>query len=271
MSNRPDQQLEIALTDYTAALPRQARLIQLAGEVLRQLAAVQAHLPPARSLTEKDVTATLAAGEPLFATMPISAPIFQNTLGRLLDLFRQFELLPSLPPDLLSLVVSFPPQTWLGETHRLEKICQEKDVPVGLLLFIGQKALSPFYQEAAAPYASLFSQGDWQKRNCPGCGREPTLASLAPESRQRLLYCSLCAAQWPFTRQACIFCGNQEHRFSYIFAEDDPARRADLCQTCHRYLKTIVSDRLPHPLYLPLEEFVTVDLDTLLARDDLLS
>jgi hypothetical protein len=68
-----------------------------------------------------------------------------------------------------------------------------------------------------------------------------------------------------------VFCGKEEPRFSYIFAEDDPARRADLCQACRRYLKTVVTSQFTHPLYLPLEEFVTVDLDTLMARDDLLS
>ena len=141
-----------------------------------------------------------------------------------------------------------------------------------LLFFVGQKALSPFYQQAAAPYIPLFSQGVWQRSVCPGCGQEPALASLPPDSRQRHLYCSLCDVQWPFARRGCVFCGAEaEAQFSYVFVEDDPARRADLCRVCRRYLKTIVAGRLTHPLYLPLEEFVTVDLDTLLARGDLIS
>lgn len=271
MSNRPDQQLENALIDYHAALPRQARLIQLAGEVLRQLVAVQTDLPPSPLLTEKDVAATLAAGRPLLAIAPIPAAIFRNTLGRLLELFRQFELLPPLFADLLQNLLTLPPQAWLEDSERVSELCQTQEIPPGLILFLGKKALAPFFQQATAPYLPIFLQGAWQKASCPGCGQEPALASLAPDSRDRLLYCSLCAAQWPCDWRTCIFCGNQESRFSYIFAEADPARRADLCQTCRRYLKTVVTSRLPHPLYLPLEEFVTVDLDTLLARDDLLS
>ncbi len=272
MSSPPDRQLETALTAYTAALPRQARLIQLAGEVLRQLAVVQAALPPLPEVNLKEAAAKLAAGQNILATVPVPGPIFQNTLSRLLELCRQFELLPVLSSDLLQTLISLPPPAWLRETERLEKICQGQDVPVGLLLFLGQKALSPFYQQAAAPYGPLFFQGDWQRPDCPGCGQEPALACLAPESGQRLLYCSLCAAQWPFARRACVFCGTEaEQQLSYVFVEDDPARRADLCRACRRYLKTIVPGRLKHPLFLPLEEFVTVDLDTLLARNDLVS
>lgn len=271
MPNHPGQQLEIALTVYSAALPRQARLIQLAGEVLRQLAAVQAHLPPSPPLPEKEAKAGLAAGEPLLATVPIPVAIFHNVLGRLVELFQQFELLPPLPADLLQKLLVMIPQSWLEESDHVAELCQTRAIPPGLILFLGQKALAPFFQQVAAPYLPIFLQVPWQKVSCPGCGREPSLASLAPASGQRLLYCGLCAAQWPYTSGNCVFCGNEDLRFSYIFAEDDPSRRADLCPACHRYLKTIVTDRLPHPLYLPLEEFVTVDLDAIMARNDLLS
>lgn len=271
MSNPPDPQLETALNAYTAALPRQARLIQLAGEVLRHLAAVRAALPPTPGMAEKEAAARLAAGETILAPVLIPVANFRHSLGCLLEIFQTFELLPPLPSDLVQTLLARPPQVWLEETGHLTEVPQSQDLPTGLLLFLGQKALAPFYRQAAAPYLSLFLQGDWPHATCPGCGQEPSLASLAPDSGQRLLYCSLCTAQWPFTRRTCVFCGHEEPRFSYIFAEDDPARRADLCQDCRRYLKTIVTTRLTHPLHLPLEEFVTVDLDTLMARQDLLN
>jgi hypothetical protein len=272
MANQLNQQLDKALAAYAVALPRQARLIQLAGEVLIQLAVVRAALPLPPGVDLDQAAARLAAGEPILATVPIPAAIFRDTLTRLLELFRQFDLLPALPPDLLHSLISLAPPAWLGETGGLEEICQGREVPVKLLFFVGQKALSPFYQQAAAPYAPLFSQGVWQKPVCPGCAQEPALAVLTPDSRQRHLYCSLCDAKWPFARPVCVFCGAEaEAQFSYVFVEDDPARRADLCRVCRRYLKTIDAGRLTHPLYLPLEEFVTVDLDTLLTRDDLIS
>jgi FdhE protein len=272
MANQLNQRLDSALAAYAAALPRQARLIQLAGEVLRRLADVKAALPPSPGVDLHQTAARLAAGEDILATVPVSAPIFRDTVTRLLELFRQFDLLPTLPPDLLHSLISLAPPAWLGGTGGLEEICQGREVPVKLLFFVGQKALSPFYQQAAAPYIPLFSQGVWQRSVCPGCGQVPVLASLPSDSRQRHLYCSLCDVQWPYARRGCVFCGAEaEAQFSYVFVEDDPARRADLCRVCHRYLKTIVAGRLTHPLYLPMEEFVTVDLDTLLARGDLIS
>ena len=138
---------------------------------------------------------------------------------------------------------------------------------MGLLLFIGQKALSPFYQQAAAPYAALWSQDRWQQSACPACGGPPTLALISPESGQRRLHCCLCNVTWPApSRQECVFCGAAAAQTTYYFLEDDPARRADLCQACGRYLRTIVLAKLTHPLHLPLEEFVLVDLDTLMAQ-----
>jgi FdhE protein len=271
MPNPPDQELETALEAYLAALPRQARLIRLAGEVLRQVAAVQADLPSAPAMADSEAEARLHAGELLLAHLPFSTPTFRQTLSRLLELCRQFELLPPLPPDVLQALLSLPPPAWLADNLGLADICQDREVSVGLVLFLGQKALSPYYQRAVAPYAPLFLQGSWQQGNCPNCGQKPALASLAPESGQKLLYCSLCAIQWPFSRRACVFCGQEEPHFAYLFVEEDPARRADLCQACQGYLKTIVTGRLTHPLCLPLEEFVTVDLDILMARDDLLS
>ena len=269
MSSPPVLQLNTALSTYAAALPRHARLIQLAGEVLRQLAAVQASLPPVPGMADQEVEAKLAAGQAIVDQVPVPVSIFQNTLSHLLELFRQFELMPPLSAARLQNLLTLPPHAWLDETS-VAASCQDQDLPAGLLLFLGRKALSPFYHEAAAPFRQKSIPAGWQKAKCPGCGQEPTLASLAPDSGQRFLYCSLCGVQWPFSRQTCVYCGNQEAHFSYIFIEDDPARRADLCRACRRYLKTIVISRLTHALYLPLEEFVTIDLDALLLDEDLI-
>ena len=269
MSSPPALQLNTALSTYAAALPRHARLIQLAGEVLQQLAAVQAGLPPVQGIDDNEVEARLAAGQAIVDQVPIPVSIFQNTLSHLLELFRQFELMPPLSAARLQYLLTLPPHAWLDETL-VAASCQDQDLPAGLFLFLGRKALFPFYHEAATAFLEKSFLAGWQKGKCPFCGQEPTLASFAPDSGQRFLYCSLCGVQWPFPRQTCVFCGNQESHFSYIFIEDDPARRADLCRACRRYLKTIVTSRLTYALYLPLEEFVTIDLDALLLGDDLI-
>ncbi len=270
MSSPPDPQLKTALSIYAAALPRHARLIQLAGEVLRQLAAVQAGLPPVQEMADKEVEAKLAAGQSILDQVPIPVSIFQNTLSRLLELFRQFELMPPLSADRLQNLLTLPPHAWLRRDFNGGNL-PGSGSPGRTAFFPGAESSFPLLPSGGSPVSGKnFSRWDWQTGKCPFCGQEPTLASLAPDSGQRFLYCSLCGVQWPFSRQTCVFCGNQESHFSYIFIEDDPARRADLCQACQRYLKTIVISRLTHALYLPLEEFVTIDLDTLLIREDLI-
>ena len=98
MASQVNQQLASALAAYAAALPRQARLIRLAEEVLRLLADVRAALSPPPGVDFDQTAAQLAAGEPILATVPIPAAIFRDTLTRLLELCRQFDLLPTLPP-----------------------------------------------------------------------------------------------------------------------------------------------------------------------------
>lgn len=269
MSSPHSPQLESALRIYAAALPRHARLLELAGAVLLRLAVVQADLSQSPDMAAQEIEASLDAGRPASPRLPISAAIFQDTLARLLDLFRQFDLIPKIVPEQFQNLLSLEPSAWLNE-NALEAVCRGRDLPAGLLFFLGQKALSPFYHQAAAHWQQQLLQADWQRGQCPFCGQLPVLASLTPDSGQKYLYCSLCGTQWPCARQVCAFCGTQDSQCSFVFIEDDPARRADLCQTCQRYLKTIVTKRLTHALYLPLEEFITIDLDMLLLRQELI-
>ncbi len=269
MANLQVEQIEAALTAYTAAAPRRARLLELAGAVLAALEATTATLPEAPQVDLQATAARLTAGQLLLPEPPVPLARFQALLVRLFGIFEKFDLLPPLPAALQQQLLDLPPHDWLQENGPLAQLAESSHIPLGLLLFIGQQALSPFYQQAAAPYASLWPKRHWQQPFCPGCGRPPTMALIAPETGQRRLHCCLCAITWPaFSRQACVFCGREATQTRYYFLEDDPARRADLCQACGRYLRTIVLAKLPHPPHLPLEEFVLVDLDTLMVQRD---
>jgi transcription elongation factor Elf1 len=268
MSTPSDPQLETALSTYAAALPRHARLIQLAGEVLRQSAAVQAGLALLAEVAQEAAEDKRPATPPILSDLSIPPAVFHDFLHQLLGLFLDYGLLPRLDQDLCRCILKLPPQVWLKEAAEVADICRGWHLSAGLFLFLGQKALAPFYQHAAAPFRSSFLNQEDNTGRCPSCGQEPALATLAEGSGQRFLYCSLCGVQWPALRHTCVFCGIAATHFSYLFVENDPARRADFCQACGRYCKTIVISRLPHALYLPLEEFVTVDLDAMLAHGD---
>mgnify|MGYP005841243477 CR=1 FL=1 len=266
MPSHLPKQLEAAIQAYTTAVPRRARLLDLAGAVLAEVEAATADLPePARPDLIK-AAERLTAGQVLGQEVKLTTGTFLELLRQLLKIFRQFELLPSLPEAALQELDELPPAAWLDEAGPVAGLASSWSVPPGLLLFIGQQALSPFYRQAAAPYGSLWPQGLWQHPTCPTCGRLPTFALILPENGQRHLHCDLCAVTWPASScQACIFCGVEAAQTIYYFLEDDPARRADLCQACGRYLRTVVLARLSHSLYLPLEGFVLVDLDTLMT------
>jgi len=259
-------QLPEQLTAYKNAAPRRARLLDLAGAVLRVLEAAQP-APVAAPLETAAAAAPQETGVPLLAGLAVAAPAFRAVLARLLEVFQHYDLLPPLPPDLAAELLDLPPGAWLQEEGPVAALGRAHRLSAGLLLFIGQQALSPFYQQAAAPHAPRWAQGRWLQPACPACGGPPTLALISPETGQRRLHCRLCNVTWPAPdRQACVFCGAAAAQTTYYFLEDDPARRADLCQACGRYLRTIVLAQLPHPLSLPLEEFVLVDLDTLMAQ-----
>ena len=260
--------LAAAIQAYKTAVPRRARLLDLAGAILGALAAA-APAPAGKPepLDQEAATNRLAAGQALLVGLPIPVGPFRSLLAQLFNIFQQFDLLPAWPPEVGHELLELSPADWLVEEGPAARLATVHHLPVGLLLFIGQKALAPWYQQAAAPYAALWSHSPWQKTICPACGRPPILALITPESGHRHLHCSLCAVTWPApSRQACVFCGAEAAQTTYYFLEDDPARRADLCQSCGRYLKTLVLANLPHPLHLPLEEFVLADLDTLMAR-----
>ncbi len=113
----------------------------------------------------------------------------------------------------------------------------------------------------------------WQvgkKGNVLAAARNPLLPASLPTPGKDFYIAASVVCNGRFLVRPASFAATQESHFSYIFIEDDPARRADLCRACRRYLKTIVISRLTHALYLPLEEFVTVDLDALLLRHDMI-
>ncbi len=263
----PDS-LAVALQAYKNALPRRARLLDLAGEVLTVLAAGSPTSPSPTAQERQAAADRAAAGRILWEKPPVQRQGLPELLRQLIRVFQKFALLPPLSEAVQAELLATPAAAWLSAPESIVRWATTHQLPGTLLVFIGQLALSPYYQAASAPYKDLWSQGKWRHPFCPSCGREPSFALILPESGQRHLHCRLCDVTWAGPdRQTCLFCGQQNSQGEYIFLEDDPARRAELCQACQRYLKNIVLQNLPHALSLPLEEFVGVELDiSLLIR-----
>ncbi len=132
------------------------------------------------------------------------------------------------------------------------------------LAFLLNAVLSPFFERQAVPYREWVKTAAWRRGICPMCGAEPWMARLARENGQRILACSLCHTEWPFSRLACPFCGGDEPGPARYFQLDtDLTHRVYCCQACGRYIKTVDERALGGSAVLPVEDVVTAHLEAL--------
>jgi FdhE protein len=256
--------MEDIYQQYRAALPKKTRFIDLAWEVWR-LQEQAAPPPPVTPLEETLAAQLLGSGKALaVAGLELPAPACSGLFADLVDLFDHAGLLPSTGRALVDFWQSLPPAQWLYPDEATLKELTRLAITLRIVLFVARQALAPFYRQEALPYQDWLSTAPWGRGVCPFCGQEPVLARLAQDVGRRFLYCGLCGSQWTFVRLTCPFCGNHDQKqLSYLHQDHDPSRRLDLCRKCARYIKTVDERRLRVPLHLPLEEFITLDLDHL--------
>ena len=79
--------------------------------------------------------------------------------------------------------------------------------------------------------------------SCPLCGGKPFMAMIHDEKR-RLLACGFCGYRWEYALESCLACGNREKENMGFFVGEDGERsgyRAETCERCKTYLKTVSS------------------------------
>ena len=142
-----------------------------------------------------------------------------------------------------------------------ERIGLEADAVITLV----DHATRPALRAGARTTHELVARSRCDRGTCPACGAAPLLgevrgggASGAAE-QERVLRCARCLTAWPFPRLRCTSCGETNHRqLAYIHgAGEESFRRAEVCSTCHGYLKSIA-------VLAPLDgyELLAVDLAT---------
>jgi FdhE protein len=101
----------------------------------------------------------------------------------------------------------------------------------------------------------------WEKGYCPICGSLPGFALLEDEGK-RSFFCSFCRHQWLAPRRFCPFCENRvEKTLAYFFSEEEKEYRVDVCEKCHKYIKTLDMRNTERIIYVPLEQVATLHLD----------
>lgn len=134
-----------------------------------------------------------------------------------------------------------------------------------LLNFLVQSSLGPFMEGLAHQIRrGSSSQGVWEHGHCPACGSLPFISCLETKEGVRMLHCSFCRCDYRVPRLGCVFCGEKDaKKMRYFEIEEEPGFRADLCDQCKMYIKTVdfrTMDRASVPV---LDDLESLALDVL--------
>ena len=124
-----------------------------------------------------------------------------------------------------------------------EQIGLEADAVVTLV----DHATRPALRAGARAAHEVVVKSLWQRGTCPACGAAPLLGEVrgggasGSAEHERVLRCARCLTAWSFPRLRCVWCGETNHRqLAYLHgAGEESFRRAEVCSTCHGYLKSI--------------------------------
>ncbi len=104
---------------------------------------------------------------------------------------------------------------------------------------------------------------DGTPSTCPLCGCKPVVGVLRSEGdgAKKSLVCMLCAHEWVFRRIYCPACGEErEPQMAYYSAPEIAHVRADVCDTCHTYLKSVDLTKTGLAVAV-VDELATIPLD----------
>jgi FdhE protein len=147
-------------------------------------------------------------------------------------------------------------------------VARDFDVDRTVLSFLIHMSIYPSLHTHAGMLLGQADMKKWLRGYCPVCGSLPSMSVLRGEG-QRYFQCSFCGSEWPAERLMCPFCENKDHnKLHYFYAEDDEARRVDLCDHCGQYIKTVDARKLNYEPDLNLEDITTIHLDILASEKD---
>ncbi len=144
----------------------------------------------------------------------------------------------------------------------LHNVALQCGVDTAVLNFLVEASVKPSIELHVARVMEGLSLEWWMRGNCPLCGSPPLIAKLHGEEGKRYLQCSFCTCQWRTVRIACPYCDNKEFAtLSYLSSEDEDGYRADLCEKCKGYIKTLDARKLDYEPHLELEDIITTHWD----------
>ncbi len=144
----------------------------------------------------------------------------------------------------------------------IKKISADFGLDENIINFIIYNSLKPSLSAFAGQVSSnLDKKKKWGKGYCPMCG-SPAILSVFENDGKRFLHCSFCWHKWASERIYCPYCENTDHEtLHYYDFENEEEHRADVCDKCKKYIKTVDTRKLDRLMYPPLEHVATAHID----------
>ena len=153
-----------------------------------------------------------------------------------------------------------------GREQTIEQVAADRRLDKQVLSFLVRSSTKPSIEAGMEHFRGELDPETWRKGVCPVCGSLPSLSLLKGEEGRRNLLCSFCGYQWRTDRLSCPACNNKDQEsLGYFCGEGEEAFRIDLCDRCHRYIKTIDYRNLEESDPC-LEDLATLHLDVLAAQ-----
>ena len=169
------------------------------------------------------------------------------------DLASDMKLLSEAMPRLLKAVEDTGSPQLYNEMQSF-KTSQPSDIVNMLLEYSNHRSPMLFFAKALCqPYGRLCWENNRKpfaakppgnETNCPACGGlaqvSIRLQSDSADGGSRNLLCATCLYEWPYRRVACANCGEEAPaKLAYFKAEQFAHVKIEVCDACHRYLKSV--------------------------------
>ena len=144
----------------------------------------------------------------------------------------------------------------------IARIAERVGASHDVLTVIAQLAAMPLLHAAARELGAGVPSA-WQRGYCPVCGAWPSLVEMRGIERERRLRCGCCGTDWRLPVLRCAFCGELDHHLlgTLLPEGDEQRRRIETCESCHGYLKVVMTLGALPLRTLALQDLATVPLD----------
>ena len=103
---------------------------------------------------------------------------------------------------------------------------------------------------------------------CPICKSAPAISIISKKTGSRSLVCSFCWHEYKTRKSTCPFCKNEDaNTLAYISLDTEKGIKADYCERCKKYIKTINLKEYRKDIYLPFELIASIPFDMKMNKD----